>query len=192
MQKAIYVAPTDSYADDSALLIRIQNGDRMAFRILLQLHSSRFYRLAYSFVHNQTEAEDIVQDAFLKLWERPDSWNPEAGSAFTTWFYRLVVNLCLGNRKKKRPLQLPETMEIVDGRDSQEEILMQNQNEFLLEKQISVLPQRQQTALNLCFYEGLSNQEAARIMGVNIKALQSLLMRAKMTLKNKLIDKNGG
>jgi RNA polymerase sigma-70 factor (ECF subfamily) len=65
-------------------------------------------------------------------------------------------------------------------------MMMQAQQQKLLEKEIAALPERQQTALNLCFDEGLSNQEAAEIMGVKLKALQSLIMRAKSTLKERM------
>ena len=130
----------------------------------------------------------MVQDAFLKLWERPDSWRPDGGSAFTTWFYRVVVNLCLDRKKKKQTLPLADDLPVPDERPSQEENVIEFQQQKQLETQIAFLPQRQRTALNLCFYEGLSNQEAAEIMGVRLKALQSLLMRAKVTLKEKLID----
>lgn len=192
MQKALaYTKIEESFADDAKLLVCVQVGDHAAFASLVRRHSLRFYRVAYRFMGSKSEAEDVVQDAFLKLWEKPDSWNHDLGSAFTTWFYRVVVNLCLDRNKKKRPSQLSENMEIVDSRESQEANLIQNQQEKLLETQISALPQRQKVALNLCFYEGLSNQEAAKIMGVRLKALQSLLMRAKTTLKEKLAEKLG-
>jgi len=67
-----------------------------------------------------------------------------------------------------------------------EEMLIQAQEQKILEREITALPERQRTALNLCFDEGLSNQEAAEIMGVNLKALQSLIMRAKTTLKERM------
>ena len=59
--------------------------------------------MAYRFVGNRTEAEDMVQEAFLKLWERPAMWQVDKDTAFTTWFYRVVVNMCLDYKKKKKP-----------------------------------------------------------------------------------------
>jgi RNA polymerase sigma-70 factor (ECF subfamily) len=174
--------------DDATLLIAIGRGDHAAFVQLVRRHTNRFYRLAYRFTGNRTEAEDVVQDAFLKLWENPANWQPERGFAFTTWFYRVVVNLCLDRRKKKRPLPLPEDMPLPDDRASQEETLLLDERERLIEAEISALPERQRVALNLCFYEGLSNQEAAAVMGLGLKALQSLVMRAKTALKRTLIE----
>jgi RNA polymerase sigma-70 factor, ECF subfamily len=75
---------------------------------------------------------------------------------------------------------------LVDDRETADEAMIRIQEQRLLEKEIAVLPERQRTALNLCFDEGLSNQEAAEVMGVNLKALQSLIMRAKTTLKERM------
>jgi RNA polymerase sigma-70 factor (ECF subfamily) len=177
--------------DDATLLARMQDGDDAAFATLVRRHTTRFYRVAYRFMNHPTEAEDVVQDAFIKLWEKPDSWRTDGGSAFTTWFYRVVVNLCLDRKKNKQTLPLSEDLPVPDLRPTQEENMIERQQEKQLETHIALLPERQRTALNLCFYEGLSNQEAATIMGVRLKALQSLLMRAKMTLKLKLIDAKG-
>ncbi|HEX9443881.1 MAG TPA: sigma-70 family RNA polymerase sigma factor [Candidatus Binatia bacterium] len=174
--------------DEAELLALVQTGSHHAFGVLVRRHSERFYRLAYRYVRQRETAEDIVQDAFLKLWEDPGRWQPERGAKFTTWFYRVVVNLCLDWRKKKRPQPLPEEMPLPDPREEPDEAAARAEEQRLLEREIDALPERQRTALNLCFAEGLSNQEAAAVMGVNLKALQSLLMRAKATLKERLGD----
>ncbi len=168
---------------DAELLSRIQEGSHLAFAALVRRHSGQFYRLAYRFTRQQTEAEDIVQDAFIKLWAHPGLWRPGANVKFTTWFYRIIVNRCLDSAKKKKPIALPDEMQIADARPSQEQEAIFSETQRKLEKEIAALPARQRTALNLCFHEELSNQEAADIMGVKLKALQSLLMRAKTTLK---------
>lgn len=188
MQEALnLIKDKEADVDDAQLLARIKKGEHEAFAILVRRHSLRFYRIAYRFTAERGEAEDIVQDAFLKLWENPESWNPYKNSAFTTWFYRVVVNLCLDRKKKKRPLQMIDEVLIADENITQEERMIERENEILIENHIAALPERQRVALNLCFYEGLSNQEAAQIMGVHLKALQSLIMRAKLTLREKLM-----
>lgn len=178
--------------DDALLLERIAQRDHLAFATLVQRHSVRFFRTAYRFVGNRTEAEDVVQDAFLKLWERPGLWQLDRKNAFTTWFYRIIVNQCLDFKKKKRPLPLIDEQWIQDDRQTHEEFMIENEKERFLEKQIAELPERQRLALNLCFFEGLSNKEAASIMGIRLKALQALLMRAKTTLKQELKLSAGG
>jgi RNA polymerase sigma-70 factor (ECF subfamily) len=172
--------------DDESLLRRIQDGDHEAFASLVHRHAKRFYGVAYRIVHDRDDAEDLVQSAFLKLWERPELWDQRRQTKFTTWFYTVVTNLCLDHAKRKRPLPLADEIELVDGGPKQDDLLDGKQRRAVLDRLIQQLPERQQLALNLCFYEELSNQEAADIMGVNLKALQSLIMRAKTTLKERL------
>ncbi len=172
--------------DDHELLTLIQDGSHNAFAVLVQRYTERFYRLAYRYVQNKETAEDIVQDAFLKLWESPGRWQPERNSKFTTWFYRVVVNLCLDWQKKKHPLPLDDKVSEPEGEAALDMAAIQRQEQRVLEQEIATLPERQRMAVNLCFGEGLSNQEAAEIIGVRLKALQSLIMRAKATLKERM------
>jgi RNA polymerase sigma-70 factor (ECF subfamily) len=172
--------------DDNELLALIQDGSNQAFALLVERHTERFYRLAYRYVQSKEAAEDMVQDAFLKLWEDPHRWQADKNTKFTTWFYRVVVNLCLDWQKKKQPLALNEDMPIMDERESADEAMQRKQQQIALEGAIAALPERQRTAINLCYDEGLSNQDAADVMAINLKALQSLVMRAKTTLKERL------
>ena len=173
--------------DDEELLSLIQDGSQQAFSVLVQRHTERFYRLAYRYLQNKEAAEDVVQDAFVKLWEDPGRWQAERNNKFTTWFYRVVVNSCLDWQKRKRPIQLGDReLSIVDDRETPDIAMLQAEKHKVLEKEIAALPERQRIALNLCFDEGLSNQEAAEVMGLKLKALQSLVMRAKTTLKERL------
>jgi RNA polymerase sigma-70 factor, ECF subfamily len=172
--------------DDHELLALVQDGSHPAFAELVKRHTDRFYRLAFRYLQNKEAAEDMVQDAFLKLWEDPTKWQPDRNTKFTTWFYRVVVNLCLDWQKRKRPVELHEEMPLIDDRETVDQELLRSEEQRVLEKEIAALPERQRTALNLCFDEGLSNQQAAEAMGVNLKALQSLIMRAKTTLKERM------
>lgn len=181
------MATASTLPDDIQLLARIVQQDHQAFAQLVRRHTERFYRIAVRTLMDREEAEVVVQEAFLKLWEKPTAFDPGKGAAFTTWFYRLVVNLCQDVNRKKRPDRLPEDWEGMDvNAVSSEEMLAHRQEQKQLEHAIQALPERQRLALNLCFYEGISNQEAARIMGVRLKALQSLLMRAKENLRERL------
>lgn len=180
------------HLDDESLILQIQEGSHEAFAILVDRHTNRFYRIAYRFVSSRDDAEDIVQDAFLKLWNRPNLWDPGKGAKFTTWFYRVVINMCLDHRKKKKLINLSEDIEFADESPGPDVLFDVHQKQTLLEQLIDELPERQQLAINLCFYEGLSNNEAAQIIGVKVKALQSLVMRAKTTLKHKVKRHLGG
>jgi len=172
--------------DDEYLLLQIQEGNNTAFAALVKRHSAKYYNLAFRYMINRESAEDIVQTAFLKLFENPEIWNPTKRVKFTTWFYRIVVNLCLDNKKKYKTVQLPEIFEICDGRPHQEEKALMQEAQSLLAAEIASLPDRQKSALILCFYEDMSHKEAAEILAVSVEALQSLLMRAKETLKIKM------
>ena len=172
--------------DDHELLALIRDGNAHAFALLVERHAARFYRLAYRYLQNKEAAEDVAQDAFLKLWENPLLWQPERNSKFTTWFYRVVVNLCLDARKKKKPAALDDDVPLIDDRAPVDVMMIRAQEQRALEKEIAALPERQRQALNLCFTGELSNQEAAEIMGLKLKALQSLIMRAKTTLKERM------
>ncbi len=177
--------------DDTALLARIRDGDRQAFATLVHRHTQRFYALAYRTLFNREAAEDIVQEVFLKVWDKPHLWQPDKGAAFTTWFYRVVLNMCHTHRREYRPLPLAEGFEPVDTGPHADETLAARRRDTETELAILSLPHRQRDALNLCYFEGLSNREAAEIMGVRIKALESLLMRAKTTLRDRLKDYTG-
>ena len=173
--------------DDEELLALIQDGSQQAFSVLVQRHTDRFYRLAYRYLQSKEAAEDVIQDAFVKLWEDPGRWQAERNNKFTTWFYRVVVNSCLDWQKKKKPIELGDReLSIADDRQTPDITMLHAEKQRILEKEIGALPERQRIALNLCFDEGLSNQEAAEVMGLKLKALQSLVMRAKTALKERL------
>lgn len=176
---------------DEALLAEVQAGVQSSFHQLVERRGETFYRLAYSYLGQREWAEDVVQDAFAKLWQKPGLWNRHREAKFTTWFYRVVINLCIDEKRKKRTVSLPEAFEIADRAALQDTAMIRRQEQIWMDAQIKSLPIRQQTALNLCFYQGLSNQDAADIMGLKLKALQSLLMRAKETLKQRLAEREG-
>lgn len=166
---------------DETLMERVQGGDRVAFATLVERHSRKYYALAFGLLQDPQEAKDMVQTAFLKLWQQPHHFDLNKQTRFTTWFYRVVLNLCLDFKKKHRehlPKYTPE------GRQEShfERDQNQAQQRYWLRQQLQTLPQNQQTALQLCFYQGLSNQEAAQVMGISLKALQSLLVRARKKL----------
>lgn len=174
---------------DAILARRVAEGDRRAFAGLVERHGDRFYRVAWQMLSDKSEAEDVVQEAFLKLWDKSALWKPDSGAAFTTWFYRIVVNLCLDRLRKKGPdLSLVTPDEIQgDPEVSADVRMIREETAQALEMAIQALPDRQKAALTLCFYEGLSNKDAADVLGVGVKALESLLMRAKEAVRTNLI-----
>ncbi|MEZ5919681.1 MAG: sigma-70 family RNA polymerase sigma factor [Alphaproteobacteria bacterium] len=173
--------------DDESLVARICERDHRAFATLVRRHTDRFYACAWRMCGNDAQAEDIVQDAFLKLWARPDAFKPDRGARFTTWFTRVVTNLAIDTMRRKKPLAAGDALDTMAAPEPDAEKLLAKREEAdTLEHAIQALPSRQKAALNLCFYEGLSNKEAAAILGIRVKALESLLMRAKGNVRDTL------
>ncbi|BAW80972.1 RNA polymerase sigma-70 factor ECF family protein [Candidatus Nitrosoglobus terrae] len=179
------LAREEDNCGDAILMGWVRQGNHTAFTRLVERHAERFYRLAYRYLQHRQEAEDIVQQSFTRLWGQPELWNPAKQVQFTTWFYRVIINACLDARKGRR-IWVEVSEEINDTALLPDDRLQKHEEQRVLEREIQALPERQQTALNLCFYEGISNQEAAEIMGIGLKALQSLLIRAKTTLKERM------
>lgn len=178
----------DDTKTDEELMAAIQKGDHQSFCVLVRRHTEMFYASAYRTCQNQDEAEDAVQEAFLKLWKKPEIWNPNKGAKFTTWFYRVVVNAATDQMRKRKNNAGEYALDnLTDQADAQDEAMQANEEQQALEDAIENLPERQKEALNLCFYEGLSNKDAADMLGVGVKALESLLMRAKAGLKDTLM-----
>lgn len=174
--------------DDESLMLRLLKSDHQAFSILVERHSDKFYGASYRVVLNQHDAEDVVQDAFLKIWNKPTLWKPNKSAKFTTWFYRIVTNLSIDKMRKNKGGVMSEIQDDLSSNDvSQERALVLDEQQIELNRALAELPEKQRIALNLCFYEGLSNKDAAIIMKVNIKALESLLMRAKAGMKNHMV-----
>lgn len=177
---------------DESLVARIQRGDHEAFAHLVRRHSGLFYSAAYRMCGNADEAEDIVQDSFVKFWQKPQGFDASKGVKFTTWFYRVVSNMAIDHMRRKKPQADPKVLEFMpDGANMADEAMVADHQAQALEQAIQALPERQKMALNLCFYEGLSNKEAAEVLGVGVKALESLLMRAKQKLKDDLMIEDG-
>lgn len=184
----VEVSSTTLYSHtDEELVLEVTNGNRGAFAVLVRRHTQKFYYLAYRLIFNKNDAEDIVQDCFIKLWQKPQMWDKAKKTKFTTWFYRVVNNACIDyNRKHSRVGAIEKEELIADKREFADEAIYQEQKESLLKKAIKELPERQQQALALSYYQNLSNKETAEIIGVSVKAVESLLVRAKKTLKMKL------
>lgn len=173
---------------DERLMVLIQKKDHQAFTHLVERHTQRFFAAAYRMVGREETAEDIVQEAFLKLWKTPNLWKEGKGAKFTTWFYRIVVNMSIDHMRKTKGTVLTDiTDHIADGQKAQDKELLEKERQESLENAIQALPENQKAALNLCFYEGVSNKDAADILGIGVKALESLLMRAKGNVKDSLI-----
>ena len=172
----------------------ICKGSHLAFAELVQRHTERFYALSFRTLHNHGDAEDIVQNAFIKLWQNPHAWKAEK-SLFTTWFYRVVLNACHDFQRKhqRNVLQDVETIERVLAPAKSEQSLLEikqheSEREQRFQSALAALPAAQKDALNLVVNCALPQKQVAEILGVSLKALESSLIRAKRSLAKKLLQ----
>lgn len=166
----------------------VVSGDHRAFAAIVERHTDKFFGAAFRVCGRVHDAEDIVQEAFVKLWTKREQWKPGRGAKFTTWFYRVVVNTALDYvRRKKLHYGDDHLAYTADQSPGQDVVMMMSEEQAQLERAIQALPERQKVAVNLCFYEDLPRQEAADVMEISLKALESLLMRGKAALRDRLL-----
>ena len=171
-------------ADDAALLVAAAAGRPQAFAEIVNRYYQPVYRLVWRMTAGHADAEDIAQEAFVKLWQNPAQVR-EPG-ALKGWLMRVASNAVI-DRSRRRPHQgLDETPEIVDHRPSQDAGLLRDTAVSEIDRRIAALPERQRLALTLVYYEGLSNIDAAVVMEASVEAIESLLTRARRGLKDSL------
>ncbi len=175
--------------DDARLVRRVAEArDRAAFALLIDRHAARALALAERVLLDRAEAEDAVQDAFTRLWLKSDRFDPNR-ARFSTWFHRVVVNACLDRRRRWRDwLPIERMGERADPAPDGATRLEADQRAETVRRALGTLPVRQRLAIVLTFYQELSNREAAEAMGLSVKALESLLVRARRRLRRELAE----
>lgn len=173
-------------ARDEDLMARIAGGDRLAFDVLAKRHLNRVYAITRCMVKAQADAEDIAQDVFTRLWVYGPRWK-EDKAAFTTWLYRIVVNCCHDHMRKNKKHQGGELDENTAGAEPDgEQRYAETERNEKVKAALQALPERQRMAVMLCYFEGMTNPEAAAAMDMHIKALEGLLVRARRAMKGML------
>jgi len=168
------------------ILQSIANGDRRAFQQLYELFSEKVYNTALSYVQNEQDAEEITQDVFTNIFRNASKFKGEA--AVSTWIYRITVNASLNQIKRKKRFSFFSAGEIKETPDFDHPgiLLEKKEHAKALFKVIDTLSDNQKTAFILSFVEELPRQEVADIMEISLKAVESLLQRAKKNLRIKL------
>ncbi|RMF72201.1 MAG: sigma-70 family RNA polymerase sigma factor [Alphaproteobacteria bacterium] len=158
--------------------------DAAAFRILVDRHAARALRMAERILQNRADAEDAVQEAFQRLWRDARRFQPARGR-FRSWFIRVLINACRDRQRqlRRRPVTSLPDMTAAAAETEGVERLDRVQ---AVRQAIAALPERQRWAVVLTYYEGLSNREAAAAMGISVKALEALLVRARRHLSRSL------
>lgn len=168
---------------DAELLRAVAGGDRSAFDRLSRRHLDRAYGVALRMTGSRADAEDVVQDVFLRLWQRPDAWRP-GQAQFSTWLYRVVVNRCLDLKRRPKGTDLDSVEEPQDPDANAEDSLLDAERSRALDGAVNQLPERQRAAIVLTYTAGLRNAEAASAMDISVKAFEALLVRAKRELRD--------
>ena len=166
---------------DHELMARVANGDQRSFRTLSQRHAGAALGLARSIIGNEAIAEELVQEAFLRVWVNAPRWRPDA--AFRTWLYRIVINLCLNEKRRASPLPLDAAGDPPDPAPGAETELATRERDRLVGAAVAALPARQRAAIVLTYQQGLSNAEAAAMLDTSISGIETLLVRAKRALR---------
>jgi len=172
---------------DADMVKGVAGGDEKAFEQLVKKYEHSVLNTIYRYVGDRVEAEDIAQEVFLRVWRQARNFKGE--SRFSTWLYRIVVNQCLSDRRKyKETLQpLDATIEKEDGSETPEAEVERRKGAEIVRKAVDELPSRQRIALILSKFEGKSYKEVAQIMGVSLSTVESLIFRARSSLKKKLL-----
>lgn len=179
----------DDKVSDDALLVLYANGDREAALVLTRRHLPYVFKVAMRFLGNKADAEDIAQDAMMRLWKAAPDWR--SGEAkLTTWLYTVTANLCRDQFRKKKGVGLDEIEEPIDDAPSVETKMTQNDRANALYQAIAQLPERQRMAITHRHLQDLNNPEIAEAMGISVEAVESLTSRGRKKLAEILLQQH--
>jgi RNA polymerase sigma-70 factor (ECF subfamily) len=189
------VSTQTAYDDESSLVARAKAGDAAAFTSLVERYERKIFRLAKHITQNEEDAEDVLQDAFLKAFEHLQGFQEQ--SKFYTWLVRIAVNEALMRLRKRRSGQVYSLDEAVDTGeetvareiavwDNPEQRYSQEELRAILRQAMDSLPPIFRTVFLLRDVEELSTEETAEALGISIPAVKSRLLRARLQLRDKL------
>lgn len=185
---------SDRYDPDAALMLRVKQGDRDAFAMLVEKYKQPVMNLAYRTLSDATEAEDLAQHVFLQVFKSAHRY--EVSAKFTTWLFTITRNLCLNEIRRRSRHRAESLDEVSPENDEQprhqiedvktflpQDALLQSELEEKVELAMAELPEKQRTALLLCRQDELSYEEIAEVLGCSLSATKSLIHRGRETLK---------
>jgi len=170
--------------NDEELMRNVRDGDLAAFEQIVLRHQAEAWRAAYRFTGDTAEAEDLAQEAFLRILDAAGRYEPTA--TFRTYFYRVLTHLCIDYRRKKRPIPSDSVLLRADGQASPVELAEKRDRQRRIQAALDALPADYRMAVVLRYIEGLNATEMAEAMGKSIKAVERLLARAREALQPRL------
>jgi RNA polymerase sigma-70 factor (ECF subfamily) len=186
-------------ASDAAVMLRVAAGDESSFNYLVEKYHRPMIHFLYRMVHNQSIAEELAQEVFLRVYRARDSYRAEA--RFTTWLYRIATNLAVNHARDTRLertvqtvyLDAPDeetgtTPDLADDEPSVEQSLLRKERMDAIRSHVMALPERQRMAVLMHKYQGMDYRQIGEVLKLSESATKSLLFRAYQTLRDKLKD----
>ena len=167
---------------DAELIERVGHADPAAVRALVARKLPRLLALAARLLGDRGEAEDVAQETFMRAWKQAPHWR-EGEARFDTWLHRVALNLCYDRLRAHRETAVDELPDEADPGAAPDAVLEARSRGERVRAALAALPVRQREALVLCYYQELSNLEAAGLMGISVDALESLLARARRSMR---------
>lgn len=180
---------------DEELMEAVKKGDFKAFSILFNRYSQKISNLSFRFSGQKDFAEEIVQETFIRIWEKADLF--KKGYRFSSWIYRIALNLCINQKKETNIFQSLNTNDDVEielptgEKDISEQLIIKEEYE-MLQAALMKLPDKQRMALLLAREEGYSYIEIGKLLGLSISSVESLIYRARKKLIEMLSGKIEG
>lgn len=176
---------TPHHDPDADLILAMAAGDSAALSAMMDLHLTSIKSLAWHMLSDDAAAEDVAQEVFLKGWIQARKWEP-GRAKFVTWMKRVATNACLDRLRKKKEILSDTLPERTDNAVSADAAMIERDTSSAVQTAINTLPERQRAALTLCHFQDMSQIEAADILEISVSAYESLLARARRSLRGVL------
>lgn len=180
--------------EEKQIVQHLKNDDEFIYKYVFDQYSRMVYGVCFRMSGNKEEAEDVTQDVFIKVFNSINSFRED--SKLSTWIYQITVNTCLNRLRRKKAINFlslnfwedekGENEMAADNLTPRDEI-EKSEIRKIVQDAINTLPAKQKSAIILSRYEELTYKEVAKIMGVSLSSVESLLFRAKENLAKKLI-----
>lgn len=170
---------------DDMLMSQVAEGSRSAFETLARRHLRRALAIAQGVVGNPNDADEIAQEAFMRVWQYADRWSP-GRARFTTWLHKIVINLSLDRRRKPQWVAIEAAGDLFDDDIPASDAIARKEHQAAVARALDAIPARQRAAITLFYFEGLSGRDAAEGMGISVSAFEQLLLRARRAVRAEL------
>lgn len=174
-------------SNDSQLLIEIAAGDKQAMSKFVNRHLDSVIQFSRRYVGQQSDAEDVAQEAFTRVWTKASQWQ-QGNYPARNWLFRITYNLCIDVIRKRKLFSDDKSLNESTTIITPEEQFSRSESQNRLNAALHALPERQCAAIMLCHYQGFSNKDAAKTMDISVDALESLLSRGRGKLRELLLE----